>query len=120
MTSTTQTQPMFHAGQTVILIEPGRTVGRRETTVTKVGRKLAYADVYGRAYAFDLMTGVQHNNTYGSPMYITTPEMIAAQDERAAAVARLAELGVTSTGFGGFAQSTETLHKLIALLEAEG
>jgi hypothetical protein len=105
----------FTVGQTVILIQP-HSRAQSEVIIEKIGRKLAYVTVHGRSVPFYLDTGYQSNTQY-TAMRIATPETLAAEEERTAAIARLRELGVVSGDFGGFKVSTATLHNLITVLE---
>lgn len=110
----------FHKGQTVIL-ESRNYSGKtsEEKTITRVGRKWAYIEVFGREVAFDAETGCE-NSQYGYPSYIYTPEMKAEKDRRLAASDALHKAGVRFD-FGRERKiSTDTLEAILAAIpEAE-
>lgn len=93
----------------------------RRTTVTRVGRKNAYVKIGWKETAFDKGTGweIQYANSVGSGGRIMTDATIQEEELRKALAKRLADHGVTSTGYGGFKLSTALLERLVAVLDEE-
>lgn len=85
--------------------------------VTRVGRKLVYIEEFGRERAFRIEDGSFNGQQYGAGEWIATEADVALSDDRQALVARLADLGVTSTGFGGFKLGNETLAAMVKVIE---
>lgn len=107
----------FHVGQTVILERRSYRGPSKceETTITRVGRKYAYIEFWGREYQFNLETGVEAGDR-GLPDRIYTPEMKAAQDRRHAAQEALRNVGVRFDHGIERHLSTETLEAIRAAI----
>lgn len=107
----------WKVGDEVILQEhhsPNRTV-----PIVRIGRKYVYVQHYGRERGFDKETGHQADHVYGYPTRIVTPEILAEEERRSRAVSALKKHKITYDGYGGFAQSTDILEKLLEVLEGE-
>ncbi len=107
--------PKFKVGDTVILSI--RHQSELETTITRVGRKYAYIEQYGRERAFDLWSGYEANNKYGTPGRIRTPGMVAEEARRKAVIDAIRGHGITYDRYIGFKQSTDVLEQILRVLE---
>lgn len=107
----------FHVGQKVLVNGVNLRGRTHEAEVVKVGRKLVYIEEYGRAVAYRIETGVI-NDDYGHT-WIQTPEQFQEQQDRAAVLERLRDLGLSSHRFNGLPYSTATLNSVCDLLESD-
>ncbi|QGJ95021.1 hypothetical protein SEA_REDWATTLEHOG_160 [Gordonia phage RedWattleHog] len=108
----------FEVGMEVLIDDVNRR-GRplTEAVVSKVGRKLVYATMYGRDVGFRLETRAANDN-YGHQS-IWTPEEVAERERRAYLDRRLATYGLRSE-FGGtkFRElPTEVVEELLEVLD---
>lgn len=109
----------YEVGQTVLLSSSyGRGNGPHEVPVVRVGRSLVYVESNGREVAFHIETGAERRgpNSTGAAAHIYTHGEWAERERRASVIQALNELGFTSNGYGGFKQSTETLERLLSIL----
>jgi hypothetical protein len=106
----------FRAGQEFILrsVRP-QNVSDNPVTITRIGRKYAYVLIRGREVAFGIEDGIESSESnYRSR--IGTLEEFQANDARAAAIQRVAEL--TRRPSWGRGVSTETLTRIADIIEA--
>jgi hypothetical protein len=104
----------YYVGQPVLITDVNaRGRGPYETTVTKVGRKLVYANMYGRDYAFRIEGGVINDN-YGH-QHIWTLEEWGAKERHSKVLADLREVGV-KFDWDSKSLSTETLEKILGVV----
>lgn len=106
----------YYVGQPVLISDVNaRGRGPYESKVTKVGRKLVYATMYGRDYAFRIEGGTI-NDKYGH-QHIWTVEDWDAKNQHARALADLREAGVRFDWDSRYLD-TETLEKILAVVTA--
>lgn len=108
------TEPRFKVGDPVTVSE-GRYRGNYEATITRIGRKYAYIERWGREIGFDLFTGYEANNKYGAPSRIRTAEMVAEDERRYNVTLALKEHGITYERW--ISQSTDVLEKILRVIE---
>jgi hypothetical protein len=86
-------------GQEVALVRMSRWSARPPVlvgtgTVTKVSRRYAIADIYGRAYDFDMETGYQRGDENGNMAQVMTRVQFELESRSREAVAYLRERGL--------------------------
>jgi len=98
------------------LVRSGHNVRRdEEVTVTRVGRKLLYVEMYGREFPFRIETGVANDN-YGHD-WLRTPAQVAESRRRTLALVELRGLGFQPVGFSTAGDvATETLERVVSVL----
>lgn len=116
----------FAVGDTVIHVRPSYHRGRdrsvEERTIRKVGRKYAYLEGpwHVEKVRFSLEDGIEHptggNGNY--PDRIWTSADWAAKKHREKVRADLTEAGIAFKGYGEPPYDTETLEKLLMVVQA--
>lgn len=114
----TYQQPQWHPGQEVIIREFLPRGGHRDKTghITRVGRRYIYAEVHGREQAAHADTGYEKSD-YTASFRIATPEILAQEDRREAAVSRVV-VGTRNLNWYG-SLSVEALEAIADILEGE-
>lgn len=105
----------YHVGQEVTYFsQPGRGV---RTTITRMGRRWGYVEVYHREIAFDLETG-QGKSDRGFGDWISTDEELTEKQARAEAMARVKPLRET---YGGAWQNltVDEINRIADIIEEQ-
>lgn len=110
--------PKYEIGQTVIMTNSHGRPGRSEGVVTNVARKYVTVGTGYSARKFDKETGAEPMGGYmGGSIY--SIEEWAERERKAAARARLKDLGLEPSGYGNVDRySPDTIEAVVALLEA--
>jgi hypothetical protein len=114
----------FTVGQEVVILAPRNRFrpnddGTTRTTVTKVGRKYVYVDMYGREVGFHIADGRPASSTGGYSLHLYTIEKWAEFTERNEALDRVYKGGLEDRGSKNTLRSltNDQLNRIADVLE---